>query len=166
MATNSELENENQVKHNSDTSLLSENSDNLTDYSSENSSFKKVIYFLSKSKFDTKYPKFPCSKSKSFIINKNFKENTISYIVNEEQNEEGKFKLIWDKENEIEKKIKIPRKKFIIDIKSELDIDLSKFGKLKNKSCRESNYMDTLYVSEISNLGNQGRTTMSRGYDW
>lgn len=43
MSSNSEIENENQIKHNSDTSFLSESSDNLTDYSSETSNFKKVI---------------------------------------------------------------------------------------------------------------------------
>ena len=40
MSTNSEPENETITKHNSDTSLLSESSENLTDYSSETSSFK------------------------------------------------------------------------------------------------------------------------------
>ena len=41
-SSNSDIENEIHVKHNSDTSQLSESSDNLTDYSSETSSLKMV----------------------------------------------------------------------------------------------------------------------------
>lgn len=41
-SSNSDLESETAIKHNSDNSLLSESSENLTDYSSETSSFRKV----------------------------------------------------------------------------------------------------------------------------
>jgi SOS response regulatory protein OraA/RecX len=71
-------------------------------------------------------------------MKKGFSENTIKNIVNEEQNED-------DKDNE-EKMRKIPRKKFVVDINSELDLANSKFGKLKfTKSFREINFLETLY---------------------
>lgn len=44
-SSNSDFENEIAIKQNSDTSLLSEGSENLTDYSSETSSFRKVNFF-------------------------------------------------------------------------------------------------------------------------
>lgn len=136
---NSDFENEVQVKHNSDTSLLSESSDNLTDYSSETSSLKRKT-------FDTKFPKF--IKSKSFIVKKS--ENIVNQIniVNEEQNEDGHFILILEIDCEKIVKSKSPKKKFIIDAKSDnLDLAISKFGKLKiHKSFHEANLMDTLYV--------------------
>ena len=44
--SNSDVESENQNKQNSDTSMLSEGSENLTDYSSETSSIKKVRFHL------------------------------------------------------------------------------------------------------------------------
>jgi len=106
--------------------LLSESSDNLTDYSSETSSFKK---------FDTKYPKFV--KSKSFIAKKTFSEH-IRNVVNEELNED---------END-EKKVKIPKKKYEYDVGTDnLDLAIRKFQKLKiHKSFREGKQiMDTLY---------------------
>ena len=77
-------------------------------------------------------------------------DNTIKNIVNEEQNEEGKiksFKFLLDKEYD-DKKIKLPKKKFVVDIKSDLDIAISKFGKVKGqKSFRESLFLDPLYVN-------------------
>jgi hypothetical protein len=121
---NSDFESETKIKENSDTSILSESSENLTDYSSETSSFKRKT-------FETKYPKF--TKSKSFI---NKKPESIINTVNEEQNED---------ENEPEKKIRIKKKKY----ESEgdmLDMAISRFGKLKfTKSFHETNMMDTLY---------------------
>ena len=50
-------------------------------------------------------------------------------------------------ENETVKKARSPQKKFNFDINDDLDLAISKFGKLKlQKSFRESILMDTLYV--------------------
>jgi hypothetical protein len=49
MDSSSDLENENLIKSNCDNSYLSESSDNLTDYSSETSSLKKVTTYINQS---------------------------------------------------------------------------------------------------------------------
>jgi len=127
LLNNSVLENEMHIKTISDNSLLSDSSDNHTDYSSETSSFKKK-------NFDTRYPKF--IKSKSFILKKTMSD-TIKNIV-EELNEDGE-------------EVEIPKKTFVIDHCHE-DLE-SKFRKHKpHKSFRETNLMDTLYeVKEEQN---------------
>ena len=49
MDSSSDLENENLIKSNCDNSYLSESSDNLTDYSSETSTLKKVTTYFNQS---------------------------------------------------------------------------------------------------------------------
>jgi hypothetical protein len=88
-SSNSDFENEITIKQSSDTSLLSEGSENLTDYSSETSSLRKVNSPLTKKNFDTKYPRFV--RSKSLIMKHYISDNKITNIVNEEQNEDGRI---------------------------------------------------------------------------
>ena len=49
MDSSSDLENENLIKSNCDNSYLSESSDNVTDYSSETSTLKKVTTYFNQS---------------------------------------------------------------------------------------------------------------------
>lgn len=74
-------------------------------------------------------------------------DNKLTNIVNEEQNEDGLFWIKVDRDNDDEKIVKLPKKKFIVDIKSDLDLPVKKFRKIKGtKSFRESFLLDSLYV--------------------